>query len=36
VTVKVADFVLPAYVPKIVTLVFEETDWVLTVKLALV
>jgi hypothetical protein len=36
VTVKVADLVPPAYVPEITTLVFDDTLWVLTVKVALV
>jgi hypothetical protein len=36
VTVKVADWVPPAYVPEIKTLVFDDTLWVLTVKFALV
>jgi hypothetical protein len=36
VTVKVADLLPPAYVPEIVTLVFDDTLCVLTVKVALV
>jgi hypothetical protein len=36
VTVKEEDLAAPAYVPEIKTLVFDDTLWVLTIKVALV